>query len=286
MKTNKLLLVSAILATMPVLAVAAEREVKASELPPAAQRALDDASRGETVKKIAVRNAGGRVVYDVELERANAVGERQRLRIAEDGKILGDSRKAAASTAAGNPALGISATGTLEPSAPVAPLGYPGAGGMPGAYPYEPYLVPATPKLRIEELPKAAQETIRREAANREVAAIHEDTVDGRKAYVAQFSESGRNPRVFVAEDGSVLRPTEKPRALALGTTFSDTPAPVQQAIRRELGEGEIVRIDKEKEGRGEMEIYQVEVKDARGSYHVRIAPDGRVLENPRKASR
>jgi hypothetical protein len=106
--------------------------------------------------------------------------------------------------------------------------------------------------------------------------------VDGRKTYVAEFRESGRNPRVYVAEDGDVLRPTEKPPVFALRTTFADTPAPVQQALRRELGDGEIVRINKEKGGRGETETYEVEAKDARGSYQLRVSSDGRVLENTR----
>jgi hypothetical protein len=143
--------------------------------------------------------------------------------------------------------------------------------------------VPTQPRLRLEELPKAAQETLRREAGDRPIATIHEETLDGRKAYVAQFSESGRNPRIYVAESGEVVRPTEKPPVLALGTTFADTPAPVQQTLRRELGDGEIVRIHKDKEGRGETETYEVEIKDARGNYQVRVSADGRVLENTRR---
>ena len=278
MKTNKLLPLAGMLAlALASPAIAAERVIEASELPPQAKKTFEDSLRGETVKKIAVRNAGGRTVYDVEFERTNADDGRDRLRIAEDGKILGDTRKAADRAAKADPAATDAATPTLPP-------GYPGA--YPVGYPYEPYAVTTTqPRLRIEDLPRAAQETIRRESADRDIAVIHEETVDGRKAYVAQFRESGRNPRVYVAEDGGVLRPTEKPPALALGTTFSDTPAPVQQAIRRELGEGEIVRIDKDK-GFGETESYKVEVKDGRGNYRLRVAPDGKVLENTRKGGR
>lgn len=272
MKTNKLLLLTTMLLAAPALALAAERVIEASELPPSVKKAIDSSHRGDAVKRITVRNAGGRTVYDFELERKNAPAER--LRVAEDGSILGDTRKVAGTaTVADTPA-----------PTPVPPPGYPGS--IPAGYPYEPYAVPVTPRLALEDLPKAAQETIRREAAARQIAAIHEETLDGRKAYVAQFRESGRNPRVHVAEDGSVLRPTEKPPVLAIGTTFSDTPAPVQQAIRRELGEGEIVGVDKEKDGRGEAEIYLVEIKDRHGSYRLRVSPDGRVLENPRKASR
>lgn len=156
----------------------------------------------------------------------------------------------------------------------------------PPAYPI--YLAPPAetkPKLRLDELPGAAQATIRREAGNREIAVITHDTVNGRKAYVVQFRESGRNPSVIVAEDGSVLQPTEKPPPLGLGTAFSDTPAAVQQTLRREIREGEIMKISKEKQ-RGASENYRVEIKDARGAYQLRVAPDGRVLENTRPTER
>lgn len=266
MKTNKtLLLMAATLAGVASPMIAAERVVEASELPPSARKAFDDSVRGETVKKIAVRNAGGRVVYDVELERDKAPN--QRLRIAEDGTILGDTRK------------------VLPPGdgAAPAPAVYP---GYPPGYGYEPYQVPVLPRLRLEDLPQVVQETIRREAAERQIAAIREDTVDGRKAYVAEFREAGRNPRVHVAEDGDILRPTEKPPALTLGTTFAETPVAVQQAIRRELGDGEIVRIHKDKAARGEADSYKVDVKDGRGTYQIRVSADGRVLENTRGTAR
>lgn len=276
MKTNKWLSLAGMFAgaAAPTTALAAERAIEAAELPPTVRRVIDDSGRGETMRKLSVRNAGGRTVYDVEFEPKNGVA--QRLRVAEDGKILGDTRKAVttgAHAAATNP-------DATDSARPVVPLTYPGIG-----YPYEPLAVPTRPRLRLEELPQAARETLRREAGTRPIVAIHEETLDGRKAYVAQFGESGRNPRVYVAESGEVVRPTEKPPVLALGTTFDGMPAPARQALRRELGDGEIVRIDKDKEGRGEIETYEVEVKDARGTFQVRVSADGRVFENTRRTN-
>lgn len=156
----------------------------------------------------------------------------------------------------------------------------------PPAYPI--YLAPPAdtkPKLRLDEVPRAAQATIRRTAGDRVIAAITQDTVNDRKAYVVQFRESGRNPSVIVAEDGSVLQPIEKPPALGLGTTFSDTPVAVQQTLRREIRGGEIMKISKETP-RGASESYRVEIKDVRGTYQLRVAPDGQVLENTRPTER
>jgi hypothetical protein len=72
MKTNKLLLLAGMLAGAAATpASAAERVIEASELPPAVREVIDGSTQGETVKKLSVRNAGGRTVYDVEFEPKN-----------------------------------------------------------------------------------------------------------------------------------------------------------------------------------------------------------------------
>ncbi len=233
------------------LALAVE-SVDISQLPAAIKRAVDKSSNGDAVKKVTIDNVNGRTVYVVEYERKNAPNPK--VRIGEDGQVLRDT----ASTAVGAPDLPASL--------------YSEYGGP---------VLPMTPKLELSNVPAPVQQTIKREAAGREIAAIHQDTIDGRNGYVAEFSEKGRNPRLYVAEDGSVLRPTEKPPALLVGTTFSDAPAPVQQSIRREVRTGEIVKIEKEGR-RGEAHTYKVELRDARGSYHIRVSEDGRILENTR----
>jgi hypothetical protein len=253
MKTLRLLGIATILATLSLTSAAADR-VDFTQLPPAVKKTLDASMRDEPVRRITVRQVNGRAVYDIEFERKNAANPH--LRIAEDGTILGDTRTArGVETSA--------ASGDFGPS--------------PSTW--------ALPKHRLDELPAAVQQTIRREAAGREIALIDDDAIDGRKAYAVQFRERGRNPWVYVGEDGTVLRPTEKTPAPLLGTTFGDTPAAVQQTIRREIDDGEIVRIDKETE-RGESDIYKVNVKDVRGTYQLRVSADGRVLENTRGTER
>ena len=224
--------------------------IDTAQLPSAVRKSLETSAGGERVKKVTIQNVDGRNVYDIELERENAPNPR--LRIADDGQVLRDVATAASAT------------------------------DVPVAYPE--YVAPgsaALPRLRLSDIPQPAREAIEKRAAGREIGTIHEDTIDGRKAYAAQFRERGRNPWVYVAEDGTLLRPTEKPPALIFGTTFSDTPQAVQQTIKRQIGEGEIVKVDKE-DSREEPTFYRFEIKDAHGVYEIRITPDGRILGNTR----
>ena len=250
MKAKSLLVAS--LLGGAALVFAAEK-VDTSQLPPAVQKALEASAAGDPVKQITVRNVRGRTVYDIELERKNAPNPR--LRIAADGEMLRDTSR---------------------------PLSTP---ETPFASDYGYGAAPVVPTLRLDELPAAAQETLKKEAAGREIAKITRDTVNGHSAYAAEFKEAGRNPRVYVAGDGTLLRPTEKPPTIGVGTMFSDTPAQVQQAIRDEIGAGEIVRIDKERR-RNEPDTYKVDVKDTRGTFQIRVNEDGKIIENTRATER
>lgn len=141
-----------------------------------------------------------------------------------------------------------------------------------------------SPRLTLEQLPPAAQNTIRHEAAGREIVKIENETWSGHPGYRVEFHESGRNPDVFVGYDGAVLRPEEKPPALGLGTTFEKTPAAVRNAIRNEIGAGQITKIDEE--GFRSSRRYRVFVKDPHGdSYELQIARDGSILLDTRKSS-
>lgn len=233
------------------LALAAE-SVDVGQLPRAVRKTIDASAGGETVKQITIQNVDGRDVYIVEFERRNAPNPT--LRITADGQVL-------------------RSTSALDPT-------------KVSAYPdYAPDTTPIVPTLSLADVPEPVQQTIKKAAAGREIAAINAETLEGRKAYAVQFREPGRNPRLSVAEDGTIMRPTEKPPALIVGTTFADTPAVVQQAIRREARDGEILKIDKEGR-RGEADVYRVDLRDTRGVYQIRVSKEGNLLENTRATDR
>jgi uncharacterized membrane protein YkoI len=245
MKTKSLLILSALFAAWSVQA--AER-VDTSKLPAPVKSAINASGANESVKEVTIHEVDGRTVYDVELERNNAPNPR--LRIAADGTVLRDSRQSVIDAA---------------------------NAGLYWEYPAPAYV----PRLILGDLPASAQRTIKQEASGREIAEITSDLVDGRPAYRVEFRERGRNPRLFVAENGTLLRPSEKPPVLGLGTTFTQTPATVQQTIRREIGNGEITKIDKEGLS-GSAVIYKVDVKDRERTYQLHIGENGKLLKDGR----
>ena len=144
----------------------------------------------------------------------------------------------------------------------------------------------ATSKLTLDRLPSAVQDTVRKEAAGREIAKIERDTWKGQSGYRIEFKESGRNPDVYVADNGSVIRPEEKgpgAKTLFMGTKFESTPAAVQNTIRREVGTGEITKIDRE--GHKDARFYKVYVKEPQGTtYELQIGEDGKIQQDSRQA--
>lgn len=229
------------------LMMAADR-VEIAQLPPAVKKTLDASAKGEPVKRITVQSENGRTIYDVELERKLAPNPR--LRIAADGQLLRDT------------AALVSDTPTLYPE-------------------YAPPITPVAPKLKLSELPAPAQQTVKKEAAGREIGSIEREEWKGHTGYRVTFRERGRDPALYVGDNGQLLKPTEKPPTLFIGTRFEETPTAVQQTLRRQVGDGEIVKI--EKEGRnGQPTTFKVSFKDARGPYEIRVSETGQILENKR----
>jgi uncharacterized membrane protein YkoI len=252
MKTKTFLIMSALLTAW---AVHAADRIDPQQVPAPVKSALGSSAQDQPVKEITIHNVDGRTVYDVELERDNAPNSR--LRVAADGSVLRDTRR------------------TMAPDSTTTPSDL----AVYGEYPAPAYI----PKLKLGDLPPAVQRTVNKEAAGREIGEITSDIVDGHPAYKIEFRERGVNPRFFVGENGALLRPPEKPPVLGIGTTFARTPTAVQQTIRREIGEGEITKIDKEGLS-GPATIYKVEVKEKDGTtFELRIGDNGKVLNDTRR---
>ena len=223
----------------------------ASGLPEPVQRALNVVDSSATVKKVSVRNLAGETVYEIELERNNAANPR--LLVAADGTILSDSRQ--------QPADALSASAAV----------------------YSDFVAPVLSReIKPAELPEEVRETFEKEGEGREIAHINAGRWDGRAAYRIEFREQGRNSRFYVAEDGTVLRPKEKPPASPIGTKFADTPAAVQQTIRREAGDGEIIKIHRAGLV-AEPTTYTIDIRRAGGIFQLSVAQDGSVRRDSRQ---
>ena len=58
---------------------------------------------------------------------------------------------------------------------------------------------------RIKDLPTAVQDTLKQRFADAEVADIDKQNRDGRTVYKISFMQPGKNPTIYVAEDGSMV---------------------------------------------------------------------------------
>jgi hypothetical protein len=136
--------------------------------------------------------------------------------------------------------------------------------------------------VSLAVLPAAAQAAVQQHAGGREIVKITAGTWYGQAGYRVEFVEKGRNPELYVAENGAVIRPQEKPPALFVGTTFEKLPTAAQTAIRNQIGAGEITKIDKEGRHSGP-HFYKLDVRGPDGlAYRLQVSEDGRILEDTR----
>jgi uncharacterized membrane protein YkoI len=246
MKAHHLITTGVLLLITPLLA----QEIPASQLPGAAQRTLEREARDIPVKKITREILNNQPIYVVELEKDNAINPR--LRIAETGELLPE------------PPVPADAAGyVLDPTAP-APV--------------------TLPARTLADLPPAVQQTVRNEARGREIGDVDRESWQGRTVYEVEFRAKGSNPRIHVAEDGTLARGEESRRGVRdafLGTQLSDTPAAVQATIQREAAGRGINDVDVER--RTGQVVYEVEIRDPQsGVFQLHVDADGKILKDSR----
>lgn len=250
-------LISAVAFATAGFCYAGER-VEQSQLPPAVQRAVtSSAVASGPVKEIHKESVDGKIVYEVEFEKDNAINPR--VRFAEDGTIVDRGRFASVDNDA-----------TVTDRTKVTST-------RPGLRPID-----SESMLKLADLPANVRSTIEREAAGREIADLDLEVSGNRKFYEVEFREEGVNDKIHVAEDGTILKKeaSDRGKHWFAGTQLEDTPAAVQATIRREVGNNRIADIDKER--RTGRVVYEVEVDAASGKFQLHIAEDGTIVKDDR----
>jgi uncharacterized membrane protein YkoI len=231
-------------------ALIGQEEVALSQLPAAVRHTLEQKAGGNPVKKITRQIINGEPTYLVEIDRPHALNPR--FRIAETGELVPSSTAEDAARLA------------LDPLAPATAID--------------------SPAETLTELPEAVQQIVRNEAQGRETADIKRKTSQGRTIYEIEFRAPGRNPKIRVAADGTLLRDDEsrKPvRNFLTGTELINTPAAVQATVQREAAGRQINHIDVKRQN-GEV-VYEVEILDPQSArFRLIIAASGRILEDSR----
>jgi uncharacterized membrane protein YkoI len=252
---TKILFIAALAAFTAQAAEEREGRVDVGSLPPAVQRALEPWRTEGPLKEVTRQTIDGRTIYSIEIEKNNAPNPR--VRVAEDGTLV---------------------------NSPTPAVNAPGEGVPLATDEYGRSVTPTIPRIDLADLPAAVQQTARTEAAGREIADIDRETWRGRQVYEIEFKQRGLNSRIYVADDGTLVRDERRPgeafRSVFMGTQLEDTPAPVQTAIRQAAGDREIADIDRETEGG--RTVYRVEIRSGEGLQELRIAEDGKTLHDSR----
>ncbi len=138
---------------------------------------------------------------------------------------------------------------------------------------------------QFNDLPPAVQKTLHDKAPNAKVADIDKETRTGRVVYEIQFSEPGKNPKMHIAEDGTIVKSdkaiegAEAAGAVSspsIGTKFSDLPAAVQKTVREHSPNGKIDDIDKEtRTGRV---VYEIQFAEPGKNPKMHVAEDGSIV--------
>ncbi|HKQ38498.1 MAG TPA: PepSY-like domain-containing protein [Verrucomicrobiae bacterium] len=245
--------------------IAWAEKITETQLPPAVQRTLSQHKGSDAIKDIEKETRNGRTVYEVEFSRT---GLNPKLVIAEDGSIVRDARERNDRNA--NTVRRDSETRVNEPRAS------------------------RIATMRVDDVPAAVRKTIEEHAAGRKVADIDRETWNGKPVFEVEYDQTGRNEQIFVSEDGTIVKQEGKvrtPESAAgaikgpvIGTRFSDTPAAVQETIKREAKGAEIADIDKER--RNGRVLYEVEFKDPGRNREIHIAEDGSIVPDNRRDTR
>ena len=56
----------------------------------------------------------------------------------------------------------------------------------------------------LKDLPEPVKDTLKTKAPNAEVADIDKQTMNGKTVYKVTFGQPGKNPALYIAEDGTV----------------------------------------------------------------------------------
>jgi uncharacterized membrane protein YkoI len=148
-----------------------------------------------------------------------------------------------------------------------------------------------TASEKFNELPPAVQKTVRAQAPNAEIADVSTKDQNGGKFYEIELREEGRNPKLVVNTDGTLVssdlpKPAGTVERLltptgAVGTPFSALPEAAQKTIRANAPNAQIASISRH-DANGRI-IYEVEFKDKGKNPTIRVAEDGALVQGLEK---
>lgn len=152
-----------------------------NDLPPVVQQAVKAQAPNAVVDDIDKEDRSGRTIYEITFKDP---GANPKIHIAADGTVVKSD-------------LGKADSAAVNPTAPaVADAGAPGNGPIIGT--------------TMKDLPAAVRQTIMEKAPNAEVKDIDKETRSGGVVYEITFKDEGKNPKMHIAADGTVVQELQK----------------------------------------------------------------------------
>jgi len=154
----------------------------------------------------------------------------------------------------------------------------------------------ANEKVTYNQLPEAVRQTVNTSKGSDTIKDIQKQVNDGKVVYEVEFERRGLNSKLWVADDGSVVRDNRKegtiadrgvvstdpayspPLARVPSMKVSELPEPVQTTIRQQAAGREVADVDKET-WNGKT-VYEVEFAQAGRNAQIHIAEDGTVVKD------
>jgi uncharacterized membrane protein YkoI len=137
---------------------------------------------------------------------------------------------------------------------------------------------------QFEDLPAAVQRTVRAEAPGVKIDDIDKETRTGRVIYEITFAQPGENPKLHVAEDGTIVKfgetvvETAGAATDSIGTEFGELPHAVQRTIQMRAPGVRIDDIDREmRTGRT---IYEITFEEPGKNPKLHVAEDGSIVQD------
>lgn len=149
----------------------------------------------------------------------------------------------------------------------------------------------AADKVPFNDLPEQVKQTIKAQNPNAAVKEVERATREGRTVYEVEFTQAGRNSKISVAEDGTLVPDTTSgladraKRAVdrfarVASLKLADVPEGVRKTIETEAKGREVADIDRETWNR--RTVYEVEFAQTGRNAQIHIAEDGTIVKDDR----
>ena len=128
-------------------------------------------------------------------------------------------------------------------------------------------------KISRNELPAAVEKTVARESEGATITQFARENEHGQTFYEASLVVNGCRREILIDKQGNVVEIEEE-------VSLDSLPQPVQEALRKAAGTGNIQTIESLTKG-GTVVAYEAHVKHGRKMSEIQVGPNGEKLKRP-----